>query len=161
MEDDGFRDRLTELLNKARLAYSRAKTRYEDTKASYEEAYAQVEAINSVIALHDGQQQKANSPSDSAVEIYEIVQGANSVGIHSAQVVAELKSRGTVRSVTSVGMHLSRLKSQGLVEKHGRNWRVPPSQNKEPASAEAPAGPESRSAPNGAGHIEDPVESIL
>ena len=157
--DDHFLDTLNEMREKAQATCARAETRHRDALASLEAARERLEAVDRVISMHNepGRKTTSKNAEDSRL-ILDIVKGANSVGLLSSQVVAEMEARGVSKSVTSVGMYLSKLKSAGRVEQVGRNWRVP--QNQEPAGAKAPAGPESSPAPNGSGHIEDPNSRV-
>ena len=155
--DDPFLDTLNEMREKAQATYARAEVRHRDALASLEAARERLEAVDRVISMHTepGRKTMSKNAEDSRL-ILDIVKEANSVGLLSSQVVAEMEARGVSKSVTSVGMYLSKLKAAGKVEQVGRNWRVPP-ENQEPASADAPAGPVSSPAPNGSGHIEDPI----
>ena len=161
---DEFLVRLTAMRDEAKAAYDKAKAKHSYASTAMDAAWERLTAVEQVIAMHAAPTKKRTGRraqnAENAEAILDIVRGANSVGLLSGQIVASLKERGIDLSVTSTGMFLSKLKAAGSVEQVGRNWRIP-SKKQEPASAETPAGPESRSAPNGAGHVEDPVRDIL
>ena len=72
-------------------------------------------------------------------------------GLRSKQIAATLAARGLELTPMTVGMHLSWMRRRRLVVKVGHLWLVAHgAENKEPADAEALAGPELRSAPEGA-----------
>jgi len=156
--DGDFVPTMEAMLVKAKAARAAAQAKYDAAAAALRAANARLEAVEHVMAMHAEPVRKRTGRraenAENADAILSIVRDANSVGLLSSQIVAELKERGVDMNVTSAGMYLSKLKAAGRVEQIGRNWRVP--QNQEPPDTEAPGGPESQPAPNGAGHIEDP-----